>query len=280
MKNDIIKQMSEITNIDIQTVRDFLRHTQQSRSKDFLKSNIMIIEVENQTENVNRLAYQSAQFSVDIFKLMHSAFGIKSSIFRMGEIWGKENSHVAIFTKDNWRQGYGFSWKAQLQCKIDLDFMETKKIKNCFVHYLIRLQKVNLFLTNKFINAFMLYGKATVQKSKYRDADLALLLYITAVESLLTEGFNEKRLRISAIVPRLIDYKDKSVSEVSKNLERLYLSRNNFLHAGQSSFLTRRDDEMEFLDRVTALVLLKCFELDETIPVNGEKMNKSLDKIY
>ena len=74
----------------------------------------------------------------------------------------------------------------------------------------------------------MLYGKATVQKSKYRDADLALLLYITAVESLLTEGFNEKRLRISAIVPRLIDYKDKSVSEVSKNLERLYLSRNNF----------------------------------------------------
>ncbi len=284
-ENDIIKQMSEITNIDIQTVRDFLRHTQQSRSKDFLKSNIMIIEVENQTENVNRLAYQSAQFSVDIFKLMHSAFGIKSSIFRMGEIWGKENSHVAILSKDNWRQGYGFSWKAQLQCKIDLDFMENKENQELFCSLFDKITKSKSdSLTNKFINAFMLYGKATVQKSKYRDADLALLLYITAVESLLTEGFNEKRLRISAIVPRLIDYKDKSVSEVSKNLERLYLSRNNFLHAGQSSFLTRRDDEMEFLDRVTALVLLKCFELDETIPVNGEKRTslwtKYIDGIF
>jgi hypothetical protein len=139
-------------------------------------------------------------------------------------------------------------------------------------------------LTDKFINSLILYGKATVQKSKYNDVDLALLLYITALESLLTEGFNEKRLRLSAIVPRMIDFEGRSISEVSEPLEKLYSSRNNFLHAGQSSYFSRRDEEMEFLERVTALVILKCFELDKIISSNDEKRiitwSKYVDSIF
>lgn len=72
----------------------------------------MIIKVENQTENVDRTAYQMAQFAVYIFKIIHSAYSMESSIFRMAERWEEENSHVAIWAKDNWRCGHGFSWNA------------------------------------------------------------------------------------------------------------------------------------------------------------------------
>ncbi len=259
----ILKQISEITQIEYLEVKSSLDHTRKSRSKHFLESNMMIIKVENQTENVNRLAYQLAQFSVDIFKLIHSAYGMKSSIFRLAQGWEEMNSHVAILAKDGWRRGHGFSWNAHLKCKIDIDFMADEKYQKIFcLLFGAVTEKEPDDLTDKFVNALILFGKAAVQRSENNDLDLALLLYITALESLLTEGFNEKRLRLSAIVPRLIDYEGKSIPEVSELLEKLYSSRNNFLHAGQSSYYSRRDDEMDFLERVTALVILKCFEFD------------------
>ncbi|MGN9163002.1 hypothetical protein [Clostridium sulfidigenes] len=284
-ENEILQQISDITHIDYYEVKSSLDHTRKSRSKDFLESSLMIIKVENQTENVSRFAYQMAQFSVDIFKLLHSAFGMESSIFRMAKGWEEENSHVAILAKDGWRRGHGFSWNAQLKCKIDIDFMAEEKYQKIFCLLFDAVTKKETdALTDKFINALILYGKATVQKSKYNDVDLALLLYITALESLLTEGFNEKRLRLSAIVPRMIDFEGRSISEVSEPLEKLYSSRNNFLHAGQSSYFSRRDEEMEFLERVTALVILKCFELDKTISSNSEKRtitwSKYVDSIF
>lgn len=271
-EQQILKQISDIIKIDYLEVKSSLDHTRKSRSKHFLESNMMIIKVENQTENVNRLAYQLAQFSVDIFKLIHSAFGMKSSIFRLAQGWEEENSHVSILAKDGWRRGHGFSWNAHLKCKIDIDFMADEKYQKIFCLLFNAVTKKEPDdLTDKFVNALILFGKATVQRSEHNDVDLALLLYITALESLLTEGFNEKRLRLSAIVPRLINYEGRSIFQIAEPLEKLYLSRNNFLHAGQSSYFSRRDDEMDFLERVSALVILKCFELDFTIQNGDEK---------
>lgn len=63
-----------------------------------------------------------------------------------------------------------------------------------------------------------------------------------------------------------------------------YYEVKNFLHGGQSSYFSRRDEEMEFLDRITALVILKCFELDKTISSNNKKRtitwSKYVDRIF
>jgi len=281
----IIKQIAEITKIEYARVKEFLDHTRNSRSRDFLKSNLMIIKVENQTENVDRFAYQMAQFSVDILKLIHAGFGMETSIFRMAEEGTKKNSHVAILAKDDWRCGFGFSWNAELRCKIDIDFMSEKKYQDIFkLLFLTSMKKNSDELTSRFVNALMLYGKAKIQQSNYSDVDLALLLYLTVLESLFTEGKNEKRLRLSAIVPRLIEYEGKSISEISKGLNSLYMSRNNFLHAGRTTYFTRNDEEIEFLERVTALVIIKCFTLEKEISSNGEKRidvwSKYVDKIF
>ena len=281
----IINQIAEITKIEYARVKEFLDHTRNSRSRDFLKSNLIIIKVENQTENIDRFAYQMAQFSVDILKLIHSAFGMESSIFRMAEVGAKKNSHVVILAKDDWRCGFGFSWHAELMCKIDIDFMSEKKYQDLFkLLFFTSIQKNTDELTSRFINALMLYGKAKIQQSNYSDVDLALLLYLTVLESLLTEGKNEKRLRLSAIVPRLIEYEEKSISEISKGLNSLYTSRNNFLHAGKTTYFTRNDEEIEFLERVTALVIIKCFTFEKEISSTGEKRidvwSKYVDKIF
>ena len=138
-EEELHTQISDITSIDKKAVIDFLEHTKNSRSKGFLKSNIMIIEVENQTENVRYSAYQLAQYSVNFLFLIHSAFGMKSSSFRKPEIWRDENRHVAILSKAVGDVGMGIAGMHTLQCKLDIDFMEEDKYQKSLINYLVHL---------------------------------------------------------------------------------------------------------------------------------------------
>lgn len=269
-EEELHTQISDITSIDKIAVIDFLEHTKNSRSKDFLKSNIMIIEVENQTENVRYSAYQLAQYSVNFLFLIHSAFGMESSIFMKAEIWRDENRHVAILSKDGWRCGHGHSWDAHLQCKLDIDFMEEDKYQQIFdklfSSFALRIEKDDL--AYKFINLFMLYSRGIIQRKIHHDDSLALLLFITALESLITEGQQEKRLRLAAIIPKLITLDGMTSFELATMIDELYKDRNNFVHAGQTPSYSYKNNKLETLERVTALMILKYFEVDSLLDVS------------
>lgn len=269
-EEELHTQISDITSIDKIAVIDFLEHTKNSRSKGFLKSNIMIIEVENQTENVRYSAYQLAQYSVNFLFLIHSAFGMKSSSFRKPEIWRDENRHVAILSKDGWRCGHGHSWDAHLQCKLDIDFMEEDKYQQIFdklfSSFALRIELNNL--AYKFINLFMLYSRGIVQRKIHHDDSLALLLFITALESLITEGQQEKRLRLAVIIPKLITIDGMTSFELATMIDELYKDRNNFVHAGQTPSYSYKNNKLETLERVTALMILKYFEVDSLLDVS------------
>lgn len=269
-EEELHTQISDITSIDKKAVIDFLEHTKNSRSKGFLKSNIMIIEVENQTENVRYSAYQLAQYSVNFLFLIHSAFGMKSSSFRKPEIWRDENRHVAILSKDGWRCGHGHSWDAHLQCKLDIDFMEEDKYQQIFAKlfssFALRIELNNL--AYKFINLFVLYSRGIVQRKIHHDDSLALLLFITALESLITEGQQEKRLRLAAIIPKLITIDGMTSFELATMIDELYKDRNNFVHAGQTPSYSYKNNKLETLERVTALMILKYFEVDSLLDVS------------
>lgn len=269
-EEELHTQISDITSIDKKAVIDFLEHTKNSRSKGFLKSNIMIIEVENQTENVRYSAYQLAQYSVNFLFLIHSAFGMKSSSFRKPEIWRDENRHVAILSKDGWRCGHGHSWDAHLQCKLDIDFMEEDKYQQIFdklfSSFALRIELNNL--AYKFINLFMLYSRGIVQRKIHHDDSLALLLFITALESLITEGQQEKRLRLAVIIPKLITIDGMTSFELATMIDELYKDRNNFVHAGQTPSYSYKNNKLETLERVTALMILKYFEVDSLLDVS------------
>ncbi len=204
----LIQKISEISQIDVKSVSEFLEHTKKSRSKDFLKSNLLVIKVENQTENIRRSAYRMAQNSIDIILLLSASIehelDKKSKLLHQSLHWLEENSHVAILSTDGWRCGHGFSWQAHLKCDIDLDFLENTDAQQKFVEL---YDLFNFTATDesiyRFYNCFTLYSKARVQRTEHKENSVALLLYLTAIESLITEGRNEKRLRVSAITPKL-----------------------------------------------------------------------------
>lgn len=286
-QDDLINQISSITSIELQHVKDSIEHTKNSRSRDFLKSSIVIIEIENQTENIRYSALQVAQYVVNFLYLIHSAFGIKSSIFRTADTMMEENRHVAILSKDGWRCGHGFSWDAYLQCKLDLDFMEEQKYQDIFINLFdcFAMNKNMDELGYKFKNSFLLYSRGYIQSKVHHDNSLALLLFITSLEALITEGKQEKRIRLAAVIPRLISIDGYNQSELANIINKLYHNRNDFVHAGQTPYFHYEDNKLEILDRLTALLILKYIEMDALLQLeNGQtrvnSWNKHLDNIF
>ena len=93
--------------------------------------------------------------------------------------------------------------------------------------------------------------EAHKQYYENRKEEIALILYITCLESLVAENLNEKKLRFAILVPALLD----NVTEkhnVSLHLKRLYEKRNSFIHNSKSLFLNYEDNDMEFIDNITA----------------------------
>lgn len=269
----IIEQISGITGIDKVEVKNLLTHTQKSRSEDFLKSNIMLIEIEDQTETVDGSAYKLAQYSVDFFMLIHSAFGMEYNVLHRAGILEHENKHVAILSKDRWRCGHGTSQDAHLQCKIDLDFMKEEQYQKIFSSLFDSFALKNKAddLTYKFINSFLLFSRGMIQRKVRHDDSLALLLYITALESLITEGQQEKRIRLAVIVPQIICVEGVPSFKLAKIINELYKMRNNFVHAGQAAFFSYEDEGLNLLERITALTLLKYFDADSFMDVTKEQ---------
>lgn len=274
-EEEIIRQLYGICgkNINESKLKEFINHTKRSRSKDFLNSNIMVIEIENQTDNIKRSSYQMAQLAIDTIKLLCFANDIESSIFRLAELGQHENKHVAIISKDLWRCGHGFSCDAHLMCKIDIDFMKNEKIQHLFCALYEKLTHKNGDeLDNLFANAFSLFARGVIHKEENSDIEVSVLLYFAALESLFAEGFNEKRLRIASIVPRFINYEKESISNLANVLDKLYLDRNNFLHAGRTMYFPNDNEKYNILQKIVAQVIIKWLNIDCFLPIkDGEK---------
>lgn len=268
----LVQKLSELSQIDVERTSEFFEHTQKSRSRDFLKSNLLVIEVENQTENIRRSAYQIAQNCIDIILLLNAGIehqvNAEVQLFHPNLDWLEENSHVAFLSIDGWRCGHGFDWKAHLRCDVDLDFLEDKIVQQKFVelYYLFNFKSTDDF-TYRFYNSFALYSKARVQRIEQNENSVALLLYLTAIESLVTEGRNEKRLRVSAITPRLIKYENMTLAELSRKLNDMYNRRNNFVHAGTGIHWMDEKEELELLEKVVAKLILRVTDVDTELDI-------------
>lgn len=267
----LIQKISELSQIDMGRVSDFLEHTKKSRSKDFLKSNLLVIKVENQTENIRRSAYQIAQNAIDSILLLHAGIEHQMSakdLFHPNLGWLEKNSHVAILSTDGWRCGHGFDWQAHLSCDVDLDFFEDEVVQQKFVEFynLFNFKSTDEF-TYRFYNSFSLYSKARVQRIEQKENSVALLLYLTAIESLVTEGRNEKRLRVSAITPKLIQYRDITQADLSRKLNDMYTRRNNFVHAGTGAYWRDETEELELLEKVVAKLILRVTDIESELDI-------------
>lgn len=289
-RDQLIERLSTITGMNLEDVRDHMVHTEKSRSKDFLQSNLLVIEIEGQTEEIRQSAYSLGQLAVNLLLLLNDGLEYQgeagSILFHGNASFLKENKHVAILSKDSWRLGHGFSWNAHLNCDIDLDFLQDTANQTLYsTLYQIFSSHNSDSLTQKFYNAFLVRAKARYQAFEQNDEALALLLYMVSLETLITEERNEKRLRLSAILPRLVTVTGYSNEELARKLHQLYLQRNNFMHAGKTPSSIQHNDSLTVLMTASAKLIISLANMDSIISQhNGESRlrawNRHVDNTF
>lgn len=264
-----MKQISKVTHISLKKVIFFLEHTERSRSKDFLKSNILLVKIQNQTSNVRLRAGKLAEYILYIVRLIQISENIESSIFRNSRYWQDENQHIAILSSDSWRCGHK---KLEFITSCNLDFLELYKYQKVFKFFYKEFisNRNQDELTYKFLNALILFNRG-LENKRGMDKSLSLLLYLTAAESLLTDNKFEKSLRLSGILPRLIKIKDISVFELATIVKNLYSQRNNFVHSGQKTYFEYEDKSLDILQIAIAKLIMKYYRIDKVCSVNSDK---------
>lgn len=278
-ENILVQKIATISHIDEEEISSFLYHIKKAYSKDFMESNLLVIETENQTENIHQSAYRLAQNAIDIMLLLDA--GIEHDIDDISwlahyyEGWIDKNCHVAILSKEDWRCGHSYRSDAHLQCNINLDFLKEKDFQQKFLklYSLFGLKSKNK-LIYKFYNSFILWSKARTQQ----DDSLALLLYLIAIESLITEGKNEKRLRLSAIVPKLIKCEGITQRELSQKLSDMYKRRNDFVHTGEEIKFDVDNEELRLLENVVAKLILRIIDIDKELNIKVQNEWKAWEK--
>ena len=195
------------------------------------------------------------------------------------------NSHIAIYSCDTWRMDHR-PLHLDVGCNFSFDWLLNKNIQDKFVLYMnniIFADKYNKF-NELFLNALITFNKA-LEQDKNGDITLAILLLLVTAESLITVNRNEKRLRLSALLPKLTNIEGYSNVDGSKIISDLYNKRNEFVHAGKEINISQDKLKKDDLDRINILkkyvanlltnYLLYKNEIDEE---NGQKLITSWRK--
>ncbi|HBF37039.1 MAG TPA: hypothetical protein DDW50_06930 [Firmicutes bacterium] len=288
-RSEKINAISEITGIEVDELTLDFQHTETSRSPDFLKHNLLIIKIKNQTSYVANNAEKIAKYCIYFLRTIYFSEiqGINEtslSIFRNPYEY-RENSHLAILSKDIWRKRHSPLW-FESECDFDLDFIGVEKYQKLFKKFVAEFiynRKIDE-LSLAFLNGIILFNRSYEQKF-VNDDSLRLLLLITAGESLLTQNKNEKKLRLTALLSRIVKVDKCQPHEIAKIVQELYLKRNDFVHAGKKVYLPYKSEEeglneLRVLRHVIAKLLMnyvEIYNIEIKLELNKNRYNKWLD---
>jgi len=234
-KEDKIKIISQVAKKTYDETLWITDHTEKSRSEHFLKYPLLLIKQTHQTSTVHYNSLNIAKiiiYSIRCFYYgnIHKTSKDKTSFLYWASASLKEASHLAIYSKENWRQNHK-PLNFDVSLPFDINWLEEKGTARTFKKFLDRIYfDKNLDDFNVcFLNALILFNESIKQ-----DTSISTIITMTIAESILTQNRNEKRLRIAAIIPRLMSFPKNIQKKISRDFDQLYHKRNNFVHSGES----------------------------------------------
>lgn len=257
-----IHKIADLTGYDQFELKTFIEHTKRSRSKHFMEHPLLVLKIENVNSNVYYNSAYLAKLSFMVLKLMIYSTETENTLFNLVANHYEDNYHVAIIGDENWQYGHG-NWHNLINFKYSLDFMESKENQRLFLKlmdsFAFSNDKNDLY--HKFLNALELFEKSLEQEENYKETTLSYMLLFAAAESLLTEGKNEKKLRLSVIWPRLVSISKSECTskELGALIREKYDLRNEFVHAGS---VIKPDEgcDLRILHQMLAKLIMKYID--------------------
>lgn len=269
-KNEKIEKLARLSGRTLDKTCWILEHTEKSRSPDFLKYPLLCFKQRQQTSSVHFNAMNVAKVIIYSLRCFYYSSIWNSDIdqskkFRtMAELDGLPASHLLILAKDDWRLNHkplGFDSSMDF----DLTWLKKSRFQTKLTKFLNGIY-LNSELDNFdliFLNAVYLFNDSLKQ-----DKSIETLLLMTIAESLLARDRNEKRLRISALIPHIIGTKKDKRKETSELFNQLYMKRNNFVHNAESvtilsNWKLNEPNELEVARKSIAQLILSYLKSDK-----------------
>lgn len=280
-RNEKLKIISRASKKSFYETQWIVEHTEKSRSEDFLNYSLLVIKQNQQTSIVHYNALNVAKIIIYSIRCFYYGNIYKTPKDKTKLIFQSHNrysdpSHLAIYAKENWRQNHK-PLNFDVNLPFDLTWLEDGKTVREFKRFINRIYvKGNLDDFNlTFLNALILYNESINQNTS-----ISTIITMTIAESILTRNRNEKRLRISATLPRILKFSKNKQKNTSKIFDELYQKRNNFVHSGESvsieyDFESSEPTVLEKGRIITAQLILNYpkFEkiVDKEISINNQK---------
>jgi hypothetical protein len=234
-REDKLKIIARKAKKTLLETRWIVTHTENSRSSDFLNYPLLCIKQTHQTSTIHYNSLNIAKMVVYSLRCFYYGNICKTSkdktspLMSMTEAKSKKASHLAIYSKESWRQNHK-PLNFDVSVPFDLRWLEDKVEVRKFKKFLERIYfKGDLDDFNVcFLNSMVLFNESIKQNNS-----ISTIITMTIAESILTRNQNEKRLRISAIIPRLMKVPRNKQREVASCFSELYRKRNNFVHSGE-----------------------------------------------
>ncbi|WP_283153621.1 hypothetical protein [Guptibacillus hwajinpoensis] len=259
-REEKIKEISKLVGVVYEEIESFAEHTEKSRSPSFYEYTLLCIKVNNQTSMVKFDAENISKYTIFTIRCLYYAYMVNKN--NKLSFWSLirdskpkyPSTHIAIFSKESWRMGHHpinfFS-----NCNFNLDWLEESEYQKVMVDLIDTIinPENSDELSERFFNALLLMNKS-YQLSNQSEELLSVLVSLSTAESLLTKGKNEKRLRLSAIIPRIVSREGYTIPQLSKIINQLYMKRNDFLHGGEN-IVQFYGNESDSKDRDTLILL-------------------------
>lgn len=272
-ESEYVTDISDLLNLSKDKVKQMINHTHNSRSKDFLNDNIIIFKIKDHTSYIKTYATSIMTEIFSFIRIIYFYTESSTSFFQSHlAYWNNENKHVLILSDEDWRNGHGYRGETpNFVLNYDLNFLKDKdnqKLLNKFVDT-FSLNKRKDALIRLFHNAIQLFDSAI--KFENQDIDIYNILMMTTAETLITQGENEKRLRISAIIPRIVDHSNLNNFQIAKIISAFYLRRNSFVHGGESQSNTDSDDYKILTQIISKLIVFYFIFSEDLVQDNNIK---------
>ncbi len=262
-REDKISMLARLGKVSIAKAKSRASHTEASRSDGFFDHPLVAIRVDHQTDFVYRQARLYALWSIAILQVIYWGYEYEDKQkhrFLSAETQGKKVNHLAIWAKSD----EAFRHKPLNftgDCNFDISWIakrvNQKKFRDLFQQIVLERDKNKLRF--RFFKALRLFAKAIDSERNsgaFEGMGISVLYLTTTAEAILLDNDNEKRLRLTVLLPRLANLKGRSLVDCGQAIESAYRWRNSFVHSGEDTFQDWNDN-FEPGNKATKVLLLK-----------------------
>ncbi|MCL6633232.1 MAG: hypothetical protein K6T63_11450 [Alicyclobacillus herbarius] len=271
-RNVKVEMIGDFVGLLFEETNWFAEHTEKSRSPHFFMHALLCMKIRHQTNVIHFTSENRMRLCVYILRALYYAY-VKGSSDDRKYPWVRKfmsrsdmeeyrNSHLAIYAKENWRRGHN-PIRFSSECKFSLDWLSIPSFQKKYLELCdtIILSKVHDEFSHRFINSLRFLNKAIelqYHSDPLEQSGLRLLFLMIAAECiLLPGGENEKRLRLSALLPRISEIEGYSISELSRIVDQVYRWRNDYVHSGNDIFIDRHDEHDRNFEHLTLKMVAK-----------------------